>query len=73
MEKEPAFYGNFAEPKEEKTSKRSEDVVLTSIERCEKLENQLKEALVFIDNIKNFTCSEEASLECSKFLERFRK
>ena len=38
-------YGNFAEPKEEKTSKRSEDVLLTAIERCEKLENQLKLAI----------------------------
>lgn len=43
MKKEPAFYGNFAEPKEEKTSKRSEDVLLAALDKIEELEEQLKD------------------------------
>ena len=66
-------YGNFAEPKETACSKRSEEVLLTAIERCEDLENALKDACAFIEDIKNFTCSEEAYLQCVEFLERFRK
>lgn len=34
-------YGNFAEPKETFCSKRSEDVLLTALKRCEELENKL--------------------------------
>jgi len=45
-------YGNFAEPKEEKTSKRSEEVVLTAIQKCELLEEQLKKAYELIDELK---------------------
>ena len=37
-------YGNFAEPKQPKVSKRSEDVVLSAIKRCELLELKLKKA-----------------------------
>lgn len=36
-------YGNFAEPKIETGSKRSEDVLLTALERCEQLEQRLEE------------------------------
>lgn len=36
MEKE-TNYGNFAEPIESKNSKRSEDVVLTALGKCEQL------------------------------------
>lgn len=42
-------YGNFAERKEAKTSKRSEDVVLTAIEKCELLEEELKRAYKVIE------------------------
>lgn len=30
-------YGNFAEPKESKNSKRSEEVILTALAKCEQL------------------------------------
>lgn len=35
-------YGNFAEPKAKTGSKRSEDVLLTALERCEQLEERLE-------------------------------
>ena len=44
-------YGNFAEKKEEQTSKRSEDVVLTAIEKCELLEAELKRAYEIIEQL----------------------
>ena len=34
-------YGNFSEPKESFCSKRSEDVLLTALKRCEELEEKL--------------------------------
>lgn len=41
MTENKTFYGNFAEPKESFCSKRSEDVLLTALKRCEELENKL--------------------------------
>ena len=46
-------YGNFAERKEAKTSKRSKDVVLTAIRKCELLEAELKQAYEFIEQLNN--------------------
>ena len=43
-----------------------------SIEIVE-LTEKLNDACAFIEDIKNFTCSEEAYLQCAEFLERFRK
>lgn len=43
MENE-SFYGNFAERREPQCSKRSPDVALYAIERCEELMNELNDA-----------------------------
>lgn len=34
-------YGDFTEPKEPRTSRRSEEVVIRAVERCEKLCDEL--------------------------------
>ena len=52
-------YGNFAEPKQPKVSKRSEDVVLSAINRCELLELKLEKAYGQIEEL-------EAELENAK-------
>lgn len=44
-------YGDFAEPKVEIGSKRSEDVLLTALERCEQLEQRLEEACRLIGKL----------------------
>ena len=44
-------YGNFAEPKEPASSRRSESVVLTALKRCEELEQQLQRACVMIGTL----------------------
>jgi hypothetical protein len=44
-------YGNFAESKIEKGSKRREDVLLTALERCEQLEERLVEACRLIGKL----------------------
>lgn len=44
-------YGNFAEPKESFCSKRSEDVLLTALTRCEELENKLNLACQLIGKL----------------------
>lgn len=44
-------YGNFAEPKVKTGSKRSEDVLLTALERCEQLEERLEEACRLIGRL----------------------
>jgi hypothetical protein len=50
MQKE-TFYGNYAEYKEPQVSKRSEGVVLSAIEKCESLENELNNACVRIGEL----------------------
>ena len=44
-------YGNFAEPKEPVSSRRSESVVLTALKRCEELEQQLQRACIMIGTL----------------------
>ena len=44
-------YGNFAGPKREQISHRSEDVVLTAIERCEELTKELEIAYQIIGEL----------------------
>ena len=44
-------YGNFAEPKETYCSKRSEDVLLTALKRCEQLEEELQTACIMIGKL----------------------
>jgi len=51
MKENEENYGNFAEPKESKCSKRSEDVVLTALSRCEELEHRLKRAFEMIGEL----------------------
>ena len=41
MSKNEQFYGNFAEPKAPFASRRSEEVVLKAIQRCEELEDRV--------------------------------
>jgi hypothetical protein len=43
MKENELNYGNFAEPKGEKVSKRSEDVLLTALDKIEQLEEQIKD------------------------------
>jgi hypothetical protein len=45
------MYGNFVEPKAKTGSKRSEDVLLTALERCEQLEQRLEEACQLIGKL----------------------
>ena len=51
MKENETNYGNFAEPKAEKVSKRSEDVVLSAIKRCEQLESELETACQMIGKL----------------------
>ena len=44
-------YGNFSEPKETFCSKRSEDVLLTALKRCEQLEQELQSACIMIGKL----------------------
>lgn len=60
------FYGNFAEPKEEKTSKRSEEVVLSAITRCELLDAQLKRACELIGRLEKQLQEEKEKIDALK-------
>lgn len=53
MNENETHYGDFSEPKETKTSKRSEDVVLSAIKRCELLELKLKKAYGRIEELED--------------------
>lgn len=46
-------YGNFAEPKETFCSKRSDEVLLSTIEKCEQLEKELVDAARKIGELEN--------------------
>lgn len=51
MKENETFYGDFTEPKENKTSKRGESVVLTALKRCEQLESELEIAVKLIGEL----------------------
>lgn len=51
MKENETFYGDFTEPKENKTSKRGESVVLTAIDRCQQLESELERACQMIGKL----------------------
>lgn len=49
-------YGNFAEPKETACSKRSEEVLLTALDKIEQLEKQLNEANILLESLLPIEC-----------------
>lgn len=51
MKENETNYGDFSEPKANKVSKRSEEVVLAAIKRCEQLSSELEQACMTIGKL----------------------
>lgn len=51
MKENETNYGNFAEPRAPFSSRRSEDVVLSALKRCEELESELRDAFCLIGKL----------------------